>query len=108
MRDLRHDNVVRVLGAVYSKGSGKRERCQESGGGVGDGDGNVAGGPRLSILYELCDAGSLGLLLLDMELRGSGGGNGGKTLGTPGSLRVCPSPVSYQFVVCAIEKWLPF
>ena len=93
MRDLRHDNVVRVLGAVYTKGSGKWEESQESGGGVGDDDRNVLGGPRLAVLYELCDAGSLGLLLLDLELRGGGGGNGGKTLGTPGSLRVC-MPVS--------------
>jgi serine/threonine protein kinase len=84
MRELRHENVVRVLGAIYSKGRG---------GGVsvwGAGDGVTEGTvwPRLCILYELCDAGSLSGLLADLKKGGGGGGEGGSTLGTPGSLRV--------------------
>ena len=83
VRQLRHENLVRVLGASYSK----------KGGGRGGVDGETQTllkfvGPTLSILYELCDAGSLADLLTHLQLHGGGGGAGGRTLGTNGSLEV--------------------
>ena len=92
VRQVRHENLIRVLGAVYCRGRAGGD-ADEASPAIG-GPAAAAGGfdttrPHLSILYELADAGSLAGLLKGLrgdepdEVSGKR-----RTLGLAGSLRV--------------------